>query len=132
MLTQEQIERADKVYAKHRVHFAKTAASAIMDKRGNHLASITIKYPAYGGEYVNAYVHWIGTQMQRGKAGGMNYDKTSAAVGEAAQEIDIADIRPEKQRTAKRLVAALIEAGHGGNSWDRELRACGFVVVSVI
>lgn len=110
------------VYEQHDAAFRSVSAFAtLMD--GKHVANVTVKH----GTAVTAYVHRIGTEMQRGQAGGGGYDRTSAAISYAAAKIPFTMGRDE---ISDRLRSILMV--DGCSTWARALEAEGFTVCNVI
>ena len=71
------------IYELHDKAFRHVSAYVIL-LNGERVATVAIKFPADGAGRLYAYVHWIGTPMVRGFAGGYGYDKRSAACADAA------------------------------------------------
>lgn len=120
------------IYDQHRKAFPNVSAVVIMDG-ADRVANIAVKW----GAAVTAYVHWIGTEMQRGRAGGGGYDRASAACTGAARKMPadlgadtFADGTPhhsahecERYRAFR---AALL--ADDGREWRNRLRDAGFAV----
>lgn len=100
------------IYDQHAKAFANVSAYVIM-KGADRVATVAFKYPRDGASRLWAYVHWIGTPMVRGYAGGYGYDKHSAACADAARKIAKAN-GPES-----------VPDGH---YWNDHLRKAGFEV----
>lgn len=107
------------IYEKHDKHFAGITAAVVLHN-GQHVANIKIKRPARGVT-VYAYVHWLGTAMTRGRAGGGGYDKEGAAVAGAVRGV----------KTDDTLRAAFNEAlaADNGRRWTYNLADAGFTVL---
>lgn len=112
------------IYDQHRKHTARVGAYAILHN-GAHVASITIAYPKDGASRLYAYVHWLGDQMVRGSATGYGYDKRSAAMASAADQINVIGLEGVK------LAFWLALSADRGTGWDRMLRDAGFTVCCV-
>lgn len=110
------------VYAQHDAAFANVAAYVILHN-GERVASIAFKFPRDGAGRLYVYVHWIGTEMVRGYAGGYGYDKRSAALYNAAKKLG--------QGVAPEFTDALI-SGNDGAGWDRCLFVAGFTVLRAV
>lgn len=72
------------IYDLHAKAFAQVSAYVIV-KDGVRVATVSFKSPKDGAGRLWAYVHWLGTEMVRGCAGGGGYDKHSAALAQAAR-----------------------------------------------
>lgn len=105
------------IYSQHATTFTNVSAYVIAHD-GERVATLSFKFPRDGAGRLWCYVHWIGTEMVRGYAGGYGYDKRSAAACAAGRKL------PAEAET---LARALI-AGDGGSDWDSELRKAGFTV----
>lgn len=131
-----------KTYDQQRKHFADHSASAIL-MDGEHVASITIKYPKDGAGRLYAYVHWLGTEMQRGHANGGGYDKASAAISVAARQylidfdkslpsdVDSFNANARKPHLAQCMFWEYLKKDDG-ESWESALRSAGFTVCRII
>lgn len=120
-----------KVYDQFDRAFANVSAKAVL-WNGKHVANVTLKY----GRSVVAYVHWIGTEMQRGTAGGGGYDRTSAAVFSALDKLRDSP-RGEYEGDLVRhgpSFSAFVNVYNrdSGADWDRHLRDAGFTILNVI
>lgn len=116
------------IYDQHRAAFV-TVAAWIVAKNSERVATVAIKYPRDGAGRLYAYVHWIGTEMARGHAGGYGYDKGSAAVSVAARKMreTKADLdRMESVEDSDRFRTAI--AKDDGLDWTEQLRRIGFDV----
>jgi hypothetical protein len=92
---------------------------------------VTLKH----GNAVTAYVHWIGLEMQSGRAGGGGYDRATAACAAAARKLP----RGLDAATGMRVdpEAAYIDfrmalERDGGARWSQALERDGFTVCNVI
>lgn len=140
------------IYALHEKAFANVSAYIVLDKKGEHVARIALKFPKDGAGRLYAYVHFFGTQMVRGYAGGYGYDKRSAAVANAVRKIAV-ESRDERikelndgghwkaaqaeglslialQERVKTFVDTLKD--DGGEYWDTRLRNAGFTVIQAV
>ena len=108
------------IYEQHAKAFDRVSAFVIV--RGDErVATIAIKFPADGAGRLWAYVHWIGLPMARGFAGGYGYDKRSAAIAKAANNMG-----QYQSDSFDKFRAAL--AADGCSTWDIELQRAGFSV----
>lgn len=114
------------IYEQHDKAFSQVSAYVIL-KDGARVATVAFKFPKDGAGRLYAYVHWFGTQMVRGYAGGYGYDKRSAAVAEAARKLTQADM---DQTGASTFVQAL--CFDGGSYWDNRLMEAGFEVFQAV
>lgn len=117
-----------KIYDQHDAAFKAVEAFAVL-KNGEHVANVKFKH----GAAVTAYVHFLGSEMTRGSAGGGGYDKRTAAVSAGAAKIrggDGVNSRGIGEENACSFVAAL--APDNGIGWERLLESVGFVVLRVI
>lgn len=119
------------IYAQHSAAFARVSAFVVM-KNGERVATVAFKFPADGAGRLYAYVHWFGTEMVRGFAGGGGYDKRSAACAAAAVangkcRNNIGYARDESAR----LFWTILQRD-GGAYWDSRLRDAGFDVLQAV
>jgi hypothetical protein len=119
------------VYEQHQQHTRRTGAHAIL-RNGEHVANITIAFPADGAGRLYAYVHWLGTQMIRGSANGYGYDKRSAAVASAANKYlsEWHKVANDGTPDLANLFWNTISIDRG-QEWHSRLRDAGFTVCSV-
>lgn len=124
------------IYDQHDAAFRNVSAFVIL-KGSERVATIAIKFPKDGAGRLYAYVHWIGSEMVRGMAGGYGYDKRSAAVTDAASKVDMSDRedghrddfgQPVTERAE--FVGAL--SASDGRDWTRALEAAGFTVLQAV
>lgn len=115
------------IYDHHDKAFGQVAAYVVA-KGETRVATIAFKFPRDGAARVYVYVHWIGTRMVRGYAGGFGYDKRSAAVGAAARALF--DIDEPGAMNGFPDFAAFRDAlaKDNGQDWERNLTAGGFEV----
>ena len=121
------------IYDQFDAAFRHVTAKAIM-YNGKHVANVSLKY----GSRVYAYVHFIGSEMVRGFAGGGGYDKASAAVFEAIDKLKSSPVgkyegetlRTDPQRGFEAFTS--VENHDSGADWDRCLRDAGFEIINVI
>ena len=118
------------IYQQHATAFAHVSAYVILHD-GQCVATVAFKYPRDGAGRLYAYVHWLGTPMVRGFAGGGGYDKRSAACAAAVRKLGNPNLAVDD---ASRLWLAFAGAlakddGHG---WDAQLQRAGFDVVQAV
>lgn len=120
------------IYDQHQAAFARVSAYVVLDPRdGTRTATIAFKFPADGAGKLYAYVHVLGTQMVRGWASGMGYDKRTPAVESALKRIiTTGDVAPEVRAHVKALQEAV--AGDGGEYWDRLIEKAGYRVLQAV
>lgn len=109
------------VYDVHDAAFGKVTAAVVLCD-GRHVAKVTMKH----GNAVSAFVHWIGTEMTTGRAGGGGYDRATAAVEAAAMK----GYKACSDGDAHRFWDALIV--EDGRRWDRRLEDAGYAVLFAI
>ena len=112
------------IYDQHRNAFPSVSAYVVM-KGNERVANIAFKFPKDGASRLWVYVHWFGTPMVRGSAGGYGYDKKTAACNSASRALPASYC---DDLTA--FVAAL--AIDDGNDWERNLRNAGFEVLQAV
>lgn len=115
------------VYTQHDAAFANVAAYVILHN-GERVASIAFKFPRDGAGRLYVYVHWFGTEMVRGFAGGYGYDKQSAACVNAAKKLS---------HTGNGDADALCDFSvalqkDDGSRWYDQLRKAGFDVLQAV
>ena len=111
------------IYTQHAAAFASVSAFVILNRAGERVATVALKFPRDGAGRLYAYVHWIGVEMKRGHANGYGYDKRSAAVADAARRIEWpAD-------AAAFAAAATLD---GGADWTRAVENAGFTVLQAV
>lgn len=120
------------IYAQHSAAFSAVSAYVVL-KDGAVVAKIAFKF----GASVTAYVHWIGVEMTRGRAGGGGYDRQSAAVADAARKVTLSDREDGHRDDIGQPVtdrATFLDAARkdGGDTWVRSLESAGFVVVQAV
>ena len=117
------------IYNQHAAAFANVSAYVILQD-GRRVATVAFKYPRDGAGRLYAYVHWIGTPMVRGFAGGGGYDKHTAACAAATKRMvpPGADLSGHDAFPAFRDALAV----DGGHRWDDQLRRAGFDVVQAV
>ena len=125
------MDRITKVYDQFDRAFANVSAKAVL-WNGKHVANVTLKH----GRSVVAYVHWIGTEMQRGTAVGGGYDRASAAVFSAIDKLRDSSRGEYEGAFVRRGLdfPAFVNAHDrdSGVNWDRHLRDAGFTIINVI
>ena len=114
------------IYEQHEKAFSNLSAYVIL-KDGKRVATMAFKFPKDGAGRLYAYVHYLGAEMVRGYAGGYGYDKRSAAVENAIDNVNHAQLEPSFDLT---FIKALTNIG--GNSWDNALRDAGFEVLQAV
>lgn len=123
------------VYDQHRASFSNVSAYAVV-RNGERVANISFKFPRDGAGRLYAYVHWLGSEMVRGFAGGYGYDKRSAACANAARKITGNELKRANRTDYhdQPHFAAFLTAMEkdGGEHWDNALRNAGFDVWQVI
>lgn len=122
------------IYDQHDKAFRNVSAFVIA-KDGKRVATVAFKF----GDAVTVYVHWIGIEMVKGRAGGGGYDRKTAACADAVRKIKH-DIDPSlsdedkaaalRLRLSVKFVAAL--QADRGPSWENALRDAGFDVWSAV
>lgn len=113
------------IYQQHRAAFAAVSAYVILH-RGERVATVAFKYPRDGAGRLYAYVHWLGSPMVRGFAGGGGYDKHSAACAAAVRKMAVPGASPASDAF---VIAMNVDRGYG---WDDELRRAGFDVLQAV
>jgi hypothetical protein len=113
------------IYEQHTAAFAQVSGFVVMDG-AERVATVGLKFPKDGAGRLWAYVHWVGTPMVRGSAGGYGYDKRSAAVAAAAGKLSDADATG---RFHDFKAAAMKDGGWG---WTRNLEKAGFTVLQAV
>lgn len=117
------------IYELHKKAFANVSAYVVL--RGERpVARIAFKF----GASVTAYVHWLGVEMARGRAGGGGYDRQSAAVADAARKIPEAPFVTQADAEERGNRDAFLKAARadGGQHWDNALRNAGFTVLVAV
>jgi hypothetical protein len=122
------------IYDQHRAAFSNMSAYVVM-KDGERVATIAFKFPRDGAGRLYTYVHWLGTEMARGFAGGYGYDKRSAALADVARKLYK---RPDyEENTRNHAVISLSNFifalnKNDGKSWEDNLRDAGFTVLGAV
>jgi hypothetical protein len=99
-------------------------------RNGERVATIAFKFPADGAGRLYAYVHWFGTAMVRGHAGGYGYDKRTAAVESALPCMKMTNGEFSGRELQQSFIDALrISNGH---YFDRKLEHAGFTVLQAV
>lgn len=107
-------------------------------RKGERVATVSVKFPKDDAGRLWAYVHYIGTEMQRDFAGGYGYSKTDAAISGAGSKIHNAieksggafDGSTREFATLRNFIQAI--GSDGGESWERKLRDAGFEVFQAV
>lgn len=115
------------IYTQHAAAFANVSAFVILNRAGERVATVAIKFPRDGAGRLYAYVHWIGAEMRRGHANGYGYDKRSAAVADAARRIEWP--LDTGSGSAEFAAAAMRD---GGADWTRAVESAGFTVLQAV
>lgn len=118
------------VYEQHDSAFRNISAFAVL-KGGEHVANITLKH----GGAVTAFVHWIGVEMRRGRAGGGGYDRATSAIEGAASKMPLGldaetGCRADPRHDYNDFRRALVH--DDGAGWSRHLERAGFTICNVI
>lgn len=127
------------IYDKHDAAFRNVSAFVVLgrntDENGDtvHVATVSLKH----GGSVTAFVHWIGTEMTQGRAGGGGYDRSSAAVADAARKAIAAAAKGAKWEATQpgdldRAVFFKTASTYDGKRWDSALRDAGFTVIQAL
>ena len=112
------------IYDQHDKAFPQVSAY-VVSEGGKRMATIAFKFPKDGAARLWAYVHWLGTEMVRGYAGGYGYDKQTAAVESAVAKLAVS---PTEASPARREAFQAALSNCGGYGWERRLRDAGFEV----
>jgi hypothetical protein len=119
------------IYKQHTAAFANVSAFVIL-KDGKRVATIAFKYPRDSAGRLYAYVHWLGTEMVRGFAGGYGYDKASAACANAAPKLEFTDDEAKRFNVKNFEAFRAALAKDGGWRWDQMLEQAGFTVLQAV
>ncbi len=115
------------IYAQHNNAFANVSAYVVL-KDGQRVATVAFKF----GTAVTAYVHWIGIQMQKGRAGGGGYDRQSAAVEDAVDKtIKAVTPAPDDVNLSRTTFFRSLRDTEG-SGWIRTLEQNGFTVIQAV
>lgn len=109
----------------------RSLSAYVIARAGQPVGKVVIKY----GNAATAFVQFYGYEMAKGRATGYGYDKSSAAVRDAARKLPAiiaADSRPDSLDTLAHEFAAAIVNGGEGNGWTRNLESAGFQVWSAL
>ena len=117
------------IYNQHAAAFSNVAAYVVLHD-GQRVATVALKYPRDGAGRLYSYVHWIGSPMVRGFAGGGGYDKNTAACAAAARKMVAPGADLSGHEAFSEFVAAM--SADNGHRWDEQLRRAGFVVVQAV
>jgi hypothetical protein len=132
------------IYDLHRKAFNQVSAFVILDESGERVATIAFKFPKDGAGRLWCYFHLIGLEMSRGYAGGYGYDKKSASVCNAIENIKPFDFsiysntnREELQLHADELNEKAYSLKNafdyiGGKDWIDVLRDKGYKVLQAV
>ena len=116
------------IYQQYDAAFSNVASYVII-KDGELVARISFKYPRDGAGRLYAYVHWLGTEMIRGFAGGYGYDKHAASLADAARKLyKRSDYEENTRNHAIKSLSNFIYAlkQDDGHEWEHHLREAGF------
>lgn len=118
-----------KIYEQHDAAFRTVSAYVIL-KGDKVVAKVAFKF----GGAVTAYVHWIGIEMTKGRAGGGGYDRQSAAVAYAARKIPEASYATTADAQERGNRDAFLKAARAdeGKHWDDAVRDAGFTVIQAV
>jgi hypothetical protein len=116
---------AQNIYDQHRKAFPSVSAYVVM-RHGDKVGTIAFKFPKDGASRLWVYVHWLGTPMVRGYAGGYGYDKKTAACNSASRALTRLDACGWEEAFTQAL------AIDNGNDWERNLRNAGFEVLQAV
>lgn len=117
-----------KIYDQHAAAFANVSAYVITQD-GEKVGTVAIKFPKDGAGRLYAYVHWLGSHMVRGMAGGYGYDKRTAAMCDAAKKLTHGANNANADSLIDFSVALQKAEGHG---WQTALEKAGFAVLQAI
>ncbi len=119
------------IYELHDKAFAQVSAFVVLQD-GQRVATVAFKFPKDGAGRLYAYVHWIGSEMTRGFAGGYGYDKRTAAVSVAARKVVLSPegIAGQDADDMRAFVEAL--SHDNGWDWNYHLRHVGFEVFQAV
>lgn len=121
------------IYNQHAAAFSSVAAYVVLHD-GQRVATVAFKYPRDGAGRLYAYVHWLGTPMVRGFAGGGGYDKHTAACAAAVRKMaapaPTLDNPPGLLAVFNAFTAAM--SADNGLRWDEQLRRLNFDVVQAV
>lgn len=120
------------IYEQHRKAFSNVSAHVVM-LGSERVATVAFKF----SNAVTAYVHWVGTPMLRGRAGGGGYDRQAAACRDAVRKmpgslpgktyVNGTPYYDDAERAAfAKFHAAMV--ADDGRDWRDRLRDAGFVV----
>ncbi len=120
------------IYEQHSAAFSAVSAHVVM-LGSERVATVAFKF----GNAVTAYVHYLGTPMTRGRAGGGGYERQSAACRDAVRKTpaslptntfpDGTPYHNDADRAAFTKFHAAMTADDG-MGWRDRLRDAGFVV----
>lgn len=116
-----------KIYDQFDAAFSNVSAWAIL-RDGKHVGRVVVKF----GASATAFVHFTGSEMAKGRAGGGGYHKETEAVREA-----IAKLQPLKADAKRGELITLaqreeIAEGPNGSTWSTILGRAGFELAAVI
>lgn len=127
------------IYAQHDKAFSRVSAWVILDKSGERVATVAIKFPEDGAGRLWAYTHYIGELMTRQHADGYGYDKRTPAVcggflKARVPKVPVGDpyraLYEVRQDRLSKFQATLDP--HSGTDWADQLRHGGFTVLQAV
>ena len=92
---------------------------------GQQVGRVAFKH----GSSVQCFAQLWGSDMQRGKASGGGYDRSTAAAEAAFASIGEGDVRPDVQQHVDAIKQAM--AGPEGQRWISRIEAAGYTVQHV-
>lgn len=118
------------IYDQHEAAFRNVSAFVVLDG-SKRAATVALKYPRDGAGKLYAYVQWFGLAMVRGYASGYGYDKGSAAVANALDNL------PKLPRDLEENPNRYLDfrdscKGHDGYDWTRNFEKAGFRVLQAV
>lgn len=97
----------------------------LITRGGDQVGRVAFKH----GTSVQCFAQIWGSDMQRGKATGGGYDRSTAAAEDAFSRIGEGDARPEAQQHVNAIKQAM--AGPDGKRWTSRIEAAGYTVQHV-
>ena len=117
------------IYDQHEATFRNVSAYVILDANNQRVATIAFKYASA----VTCYLHIIGLEMTRGRAGGGGYDRKSASAYDAVMKTMLKDDTENHQYYALvDKIKTALTAGNGASHWDAALHQAGFTVLQAV
>ena len=123
------------IYDQHTSAFSDVSAYVIL-KDGQRVATVAVKYSARSTR-VWAYLHVLSLPMVRACADGGGYDKTSAAIAKASQQVrcPLTVYDPGNAQELRELAQSwndLAPSLDKGQHWDRALERADFSVLQAV